>query len=181
MEVRAVAKYVRVQPLKVRQVAREVKGKMAVPMVHALRFHPSKGARALRKVLVSAIANAQENHQLDIDSLKISGIEIDEGPKLKRITAKAMGRAGRIFKRTSHITVVVSDVEVPEEVKPHGTKAKPRPSLTKLAKKPKKAEKVAEEPKAESTNEDVKAEEATTEEVVAETTEAGAETTEETK
>jgi large subunit ribosomal protein L22 len=129
MEVKATAKFVRVQPRKVRQIAREVRGKAAVRAADTLRFHPSKGARMLEKVIRSAVANAQENHQADPDTLKISDIQINEGPVLKRIRARAMGRANRILKKMSHITVVVEEVEARGDVKPHGTKAKPRPSF----------------------------------------------------
>lgn len=135
MEVRAVAKYIRVQPKKVRQVANEVRGKSAVQSANLLRFHPSKGATVLRKVLLSAMANAEANHGLDASSLKICEIQINEGPKMKRIQARAMGRANRIFKRTSHVTVVVEDAPVEVAVKPHGTKAKARPSLAGKGKK----------------------------------------------
>lgn len=138
MEVRAVAKYVKVQPRKVRQVAREVRGKSAVGMVQVLRFHPSKSAFVLRKVLVSAMSNAQENHNLDPDTLRIKAIVVDEGPKQKRIQARAMGRANRIFKKTAHITVVVEDGEAESAVKPHGTQAKARPTLAAKAGKGKK-------------------------------------------
>jgi large subunit ribosomal protein L22 len=108
-------------------VAREVRGKSAVHS--AARFHPSKGAKALHKVLVSAMANAAENHGLTPESLQIANISVDEGPRLKRIQARAMGRANRIIKKTSHITVVVEDVEAAEVVKAHGTKAKARPTF----------------------------------------------------
>lgn len=177
MEVKAVAKYVRVQPRKVRQVANEVRGKSAVQMAHVLRFHPSKSAFALRKVLISAMANAQENHGLDTNDLTIRAIMVDEGPKMKRIQARAMGRANRIEKKTAHITVIVEDAEPVAAVKPHGTKAKARPTLVTKGKKGKKAEAKVEEPVAE----EVIAEEAvevTTEEVSEEVT-AEAEATEE--
>ncbi len=139
MEVRAVAKFIRVQPRKVRLVAKEVKGKNAIQAANLLRFHPSKGAFVLRKVLVSAIHNASENHDLDAGTLKIREIRVDEGPVLKRIQPRAMGRANRIFKRMSHITVVVEDAETSEVVKAHGTVAKPRPSLAAKGKKKGKA------------------------------------------
>lgn len=144
MEVRAVAKFVRVQPRKVRQVAREVRGKSAVGMAQKLQFHPSKGAFVLRKVLVSAISNAEANHGLRSEGLNIKEIRVDEGPRLKRIQPRAMGRANRIVKRMSHITVVVEDGEEMVAVKPHGTKAKARPSLAKAGKK--KAKKSDEKP-----------------------------------
>jgi large subunit ribosomal protein L22 len=129
MEVRATAKFVRVQPRKVRQIAREVRGKAAVRAADTLRFHPSKGARMLAKVIKSAVANAQENHQADPDSLRISEIQVNEGPVIKRIQARAMGRANRILKKMSHITVVVEESEGRPTVKPHGTKPKPRPTF----------------------------------------------------
>ncbi len=173
MEVRAVAKYVRVQPRKVRQVAREVRGKSAIDMVHVLRFHPSKSAFALRKVIISAIANAEENHGLSGQELRIRAITIDEGPKTKRIQARAMGRANRIEKKTSHITVVVEEFEAEAAVKPHGTQAKARPSLAAKAKKAKgsKASK-KEEVVAEATEAEVTTDAAVEEAVVDSTVEA---------
>lgn len=170
MEVRAIAKFVKVQPRKVRQIAREVRGKAAVKSADVLRFHPSKGARVLSKVIRSAVANAQENHGVNPENLRISEIQIGEGPVMKRIQARAMGRANRILKRMSHIMVVVEETDGKTEVKPHGTKAKPRPTFEKpVAKKPAKtkvnepvavaeevvvasdAGEVTEEPKAEAT------------------------------
>lgn len=146
MEVRAVAKYVRVQPRKVRIVAREVKGKSAMRMADVLRFHPSKGARALQKVIVSAVSNAAENHGASPDSLRIKEIQVDEGPHIKRIMARAMGRANRILKKTSHITVVVEEAPAEERVRPHGTKAKARPKFEQpKGKKPAPAKKAKEE------------------------------------
>lgn len=129
MEVRAIAKYVRVQPRKVRIIADEVRGKNAEHVVSLLRYHTSKSAKALRKVLISAMANAQENNNLSPETLKIAAITVDEGPRLKRMRARAMGRGNRILKKTSHITVVVEDAPIERAVKPHGTKAKPRPTF----------------------------------------------------
>ncbi len=129
MEVRAIAKFVRVQPRKVRIIADEIRGKNALHASHLLRYHPSKSARLLNKVLLSAVANAEQNNGLSQELLKISRIEINEGPRLKRITQKAMGRGARIVKKTSHITVVVEDAPAETRVKPHGTKAKARPTL----------------------------------------------------
>lgn len=158
MEVRATAKYLRVQPRKVRIVADEVKGMPAVFAAHKLRYHTSKGAKYLRKVLINAMANAAENNGLSVDELKIARIEVNEGPRIKRIQARAMGRANRIVKKTSHITVVVEDYEVKPAVKPHGTKAKPRPTFAAPAKGKKgaaKAEKVEAAPVVESQVEEV--------------------------
>ncbi|MEA2553323.1 MAG: large subunit ribosomal protein [Fimbriimonadaceae bacterium] len=129
MEVRAVTKYVRVQPRKVRIVADEVRGKAALYTVNQLRYHPSKAAFHLRKTLISAIHNAVNNHGLPLEELRIAKITIDEGPRAKRIEQRAMGRAYRILKKTSHITVVVDQAEATGEIKPHGTKAKARPTF----------------------------------------------------
>lgn len=146
MEVRATAKYLRVQPRKVRIIADEIRGMDATMAAHKLRYHTSKSAKLLRKVLINAMANAVENNQLSPETLRISTIEVNEGPRIKRIQARAMGRANRIVKKTSHITVVVEDVEPKTAVKPHGTKSKPRPKFAApAAPKAKKAEKVAEE------------------------------------
>lgn len=130
MEVRAIAKYVRVQPRKVRIIADEVRGTNAIHTAGLLRYHTSKGAKALLKVLASAMANAQENHGISPDQLKIATIMVDEGPRLKRMQARAMGRGNRIIKKTSHITVVVEDGGEEVVIKPHGTKAKPRPTFS---------------------------------------------------
>ncbi|MBS1725593.1 MAG: 50S ribosomal protein L22 [Armatimonadetes bacterium] len=143
MEVKATAKYVRVQPRKVRIVADEVKG---MPVSHAankLRYHSSKGAYYLRRVLVSAVANAAENNNLAPEGLKIARIEVNEGPHIKRIQARSMGRANRILKKTSHITVVVEEFEPQAAVKPHGTKAKPRPTFGSVKAKKKTEAKAA--------------------------------------
>lgn len=134
MEVKAIAKYVRVQPRKVRIIADEVRGGSAVYVASQLRYHRSKSAHALRKVLISAMANALENHGVAPEQLRVAAITVDEGPKLKRIQARAMGRGARIEKKTSHITVVVAD---DLEVKPtrKANLAKPRPTFGKGPKK----------------------------------------------
>jgi len=147
MEVQAVAKYIKVQPRKVRIVADKVRGVPAQKAADVLRFHASKGAFHLRKVIESAIANAQENHSLSPENLRICTIMIDNGPKQKRIIARSMGRANRIEKKTSHITVIVEEFEPNAVIKPHGTKAKPRPKFdAPKAKKAKAVETVVEEP-----------------------------------
>lgn len=143
MEVRATAKYVRVQPRKVRIVADEVRGTSALHTAGLLRYQRSKGAQALRKVLISAMANAQENHGIAPDNLQIATIFVDEGPRLKRMQARAMGRGNRIIKKTSHITVGVEEAEPTKAIKPHGTKAKPRPTLSAPTKGRKAAPKAA--------------------------------------
>ena len=129
MEVSATAKYIRVQPRKVRIIADEIRGKNAGHAAALLHHHTSKGAKSLRKVLINAMANAAENHGLAPETLKIATIMVDQGPVLKRMTAKAMGRGARIIKKTSHITVVVEDVEPEARVQSHGAKAKARPTF----------------------------------------------------
>jgi large subunit ribosomal protein L22 len=148
MEVKAVTKYVKVQPRKVRIVADEVRGKSAVYTAHQLRFHPSKAAFHLRKTLISAIHNAVNNHGLPVEELKITRILIDEGPKQKRIQQRAMGRAYRILKKTAHITVVVDQQDAEAIVRPHGTKPKARPTFAGVKKKGAPAGKKAAEPEA---------------------------------
>lgn len=135
MEVRATAKYIRVQPRKVRIIADQLRGQTCEKSAALLRYHTSKSATLLHKVLLSAMANAQENHRISPEDLKISTIMVDEGPRLKRMRARAMGRGNRITKKTSHITVVVEDFEPEAKVRPHGTKAKPRRTLAAPKKK----------------------------------------------
>src|SRR5438045_3651055 len=111
MEVKASGKRLRVQPRKARLVAGEIKGKHAVFALAQLRYHPSKSAFLLRKVLTSAVANAVENEKRDPDTLIITKIDVDEGTRMKRMRARAQGRGNRIIKRTSHITIVLEDGE----------------------------------------------------------------------
>jgi len=109
MEVAAKLKYAHISAQKCRLVADQVRGLSVENALQVLQFSPKKGAHLLRKVLESAIANAEHNEGADIDELKVSSIMIDQGPALKRIKARAKGRADRILKRTSHITVCVGD------------------------------------------------------------------------
>jgi large subunit ribosomal protein L22 len=109
MQVSATLRYARISPQKCRLVADTVRGKPVGNALATLRFMPKKGAELLRKVLESAIANAENNLGADIDELKVSRIEIDVAPVLKRFTARAKGRGNRIIKRSSHIMVQVSD------------------------------------------------------------------------
>jgi large subunit ribosomal protein L22 len=116
MEAMAKARFVRVTPQKARRVVDLVRGKRAGEAVAVLRFAPQAAAEPVRKTLQSAIANAVEGarrsgDRLDESDLVVSEIFVDEGPTLKRFRPRAQGRAGRILKRTSHITVVVSAPE----------------------------------------------------------------------
>lgn len=109
MEAKAVAKYVRISPQKVRKIVGAVKGKQAELGLNLLKFMPQKAAGLVEKVLKSAIANADQNLNMDVDSLVIKNILVDQGPTLKRFRARARGRGSRILKRTSHITVIVAE------------------------------------------------------------------------
>lgn len=109
MEVKAVARFVRISPTKVRKVAKAVKGRSADSAVSSLGFMPQRAAGLLREIIRSAVANAQDKGGFDIDSLSVANILVDHGPMLKRFRARAMGRGARILKRTSHITVVLSE------------------------------------------------------------------------
>lgn len=112
METKAVAKYIRISPQKARSVADAVRGKHVQEAFGILKFTPRKAARLIEKVLKSAVANAENNFDMDTENLFVSKIMIDEGPTIKRFKPRAMGRADMIRKRTSHITVVVTEREV---------------------------------------------------------------------
>lgn len=109
MEARAVARYVRISPRKARQVTQLIKGKPLDEALNVLRFTPKKAARLVEKVVRSAAANAEANHDMDADELYVSAAYVDEGPRLKRIRPRARGRADRYEKRMSHITVVLKE------------------------------------------------------------------------
>jgi large subunit ribosomal protein L22 len=109
MQAIAKLRYARISPQKCRLVADIVRGKPVGNALTTLKFTPKKGAELVRKVLESAIANAEHNLGADIDQLKVSRIEIDTAPVLKRFSARAKGRGNRIVKRNSHITIQVSD------------------------------------------------------------------------
>ena len=109
MEVRAVSKYVRISPYKVRKVIGAVKGKPVESGLQILKVMPQKAADILEKTIRSAVANADQKPDIDIDLLVIRNITADQGPTLKRWRARARGRGTRILKRTSHITVILAE------------------------------------------------------------------------
>jgi len=109
METAAKLSYARISPQKCRLVADQIRGLPVEKALQLLAFSPKKAAAIVKKVLESAIANAEHNDGADIDELKISKIFVDQGPTLKRMHARAKGRGNRILKRTSHITVTVAD------------------------------------------------------------------------
>lgn len=109
MEATAKLKRSRISPQKARLVADQIRGLPVERADELLAFSTKKAARVVRKVLLSAVANAENNEGADIDELKVSEIFVDEGPTLKRGMPRAKGRFNRILKRTSHITVTVAD------------------------------------------------------------------------
>jgi large subunit ribosomal protein L22 len=109
VEVAAKLRGARLSAQKARLVADQIRGKKVEEALDILSFSPKKGAVLIKKVLESAIANAEHNEGADVDELKVSTIFVDEGLTLKRIKPRAKGRADRIFKRTCHITVKVAD------------------------------------------------------------------------
>lgn len=109
MEAQAVAKFLRLSPRKTRLSADLIRGKRVEEALNVLSHTPKVGARVISKVVHSALANARQNKSIDVDTLFVKTIFINQGPTLKRFRARPMGRAGRIRKRTCHITVVLSE------------------------------------------------------------------------
>jgi large subunit ribosomal protein L22 len=109
MQVAAKLRYARISPQKCRLVADMVRGQSVAQALQTLQFLPKKAAAIVKKVLESAIANAEHNHGADIDELRVSAVMVDDAPTFRRFQARAKGRAGRIIKRNSHITVQVAD------------------------------------------------------------------------
>ncbi|MFH1727880.1 MAG: 50S ribosomal protein L22 [Pseudomonadota bacterium] len=109
MEVKAVLKHVRISPLKARLVADAIRGEKIDTAVVTLKYLTKKGAGIILKVVNSAIANAQQTKKIDVDNLYVKTITVDEGPTMKRFMPRAMGRASRIRKRTSHIKVILDE------------------------------------------------------------------------
>ncbi len=124
------ARYVRATPMKVRRVVDLIRGRSAEDALNVLRFAPQAASEPVAKVLASAVANAENNLDLDPETLWISEIYVDEGPTLKRFRPRAQGRAYRIRKRTSHITV-----EVESRSKPAPKKAAPAKGRKSSAKR----------------------------------------------
>jgi large subunit ribosomal protein L22 len=127
---RAIARHVRVSPMKARRVINLVRGLPAKEALTVLQFAPQAASEPVYKVLASAIANAENNERLDPDSLLVAEAYVDEGPTLKRFRPRAQGRAYRIRKRTCHITVVVEAVTTTQSRAAKATVAK----ATKAAK-----------------------------------------------
>ena len=109
MESRSILKYARIAPRKVRRVTNLIKGKKAGDAMINLEFLPHKGSKILSKVLKSAMANAEQKKVADPETMVISRIFVDQGPTMKRMTPRAMGRADIIKKRTCHITLILEE------------------------------------------------------------------------
>ncbi|EPE37218.1 50S ribosomal protein L22 [Candidatus Photodesmus katoptron] len=109
MEALAKHNFAHISPQKARLVANQIRGQAVAQALELLTFSNKKAAGLIRKVLESAIANAEHNENANIDDLNVAKIFIDEGPIIKRIMPRAKGRSDRIFKRSSHITIIVAD------------------------------------------------------------------------
>ena len=109
MEAKAVAKYVRIAPRTVRVVMDLIRGKSVADAFAILKFTPKVGAEAIEKVLKSAVANAENNFDMNVDNLYVSSCFVDQGPTMKRIHPRSRGQAFKILKRSSHITVAVEE------------------------------------------------------------------------
>ncbi len=109
MQVSAKLRHAHISAQKCRLVADQIRGLGADRALNVLNFSTKKAAPLIKKVLVSAISNAEHNEGADIDELKVATICVDDGPTMKRMRARAKGRGNRILKRTSHITITVSD------------------------------------------------------------------------
>jgi large subunit ribosomal protein L22 len=111
MEARAIARHIRISPRKARQVVDLVRGKDVEEALAILRLVPKGGSPIVEKVVRSAIANAENNYDMDVESLYVAECYVDQGPTMKRIRPRARGMANRIRKRTSHITVILREKE----------------------------------------------------------------------
>ena len=109
MEAKATIRYIRLTPRKARLVVDVIRGKKAGEALNILKFMPNHGSIVVEKLLRSAIANAEQKNVADVDSLRVKTAYVDEGPTMKRVMPRAMGRANIIKKRTSHITLVVGE------------------------------------------------------------------------
>lgn len=111
MSTTATLKYARTSPQKIRLVADQIRGLSVDRALNVLTFSNKKAAAIIKKLLESAIANAEHNDAADIDELKVSSVYVNQGPTLKRLRPRARGRADRIIKRMSHVTVTVAEPE----------------------------------------------------------------------
>ena len=136
MKTKAVARFMRVPPRKVRLVLDQVRGKRVSEALQILPYIPRAAARLVEKVLRSAIANAEHNHQVrTLDDLRIVQAFADGGPSMKRVQPRAMGRAFFIRNRTSHLTIVLSDETVPRKTGERAAASPPSTAAPRAARK----------------------------------------------
>ncbi|CQR71615.1 50S ribosomal protein L22 [Sporomusa ovata DSM 2662] len=109
MEAKAIARHIRIAPRKIRIVVDLIRGKNVGEAFAILKYTPKVGAEVVEKVLKSAVANAENNCDLNTDALYVSQVFVDQGPTLKRIHPRSRGQAFKILKRTSHVTLVVKE------------------------------------------------------------------------
>jgi large subunit ribosomal protein L22 len=145
MQAYAKARFVRTSPRKARLVIDAIRGKGTKEAQAILKFTPNFAARLIEKVLNSAVANAENNHHMDGDSLKVAKATVDGGPMMKRLRYAPMGRGYRMVKRLSHITISV------EETEPKPEKKAKRKEIARTAKAPRRATTAAAAPKAAAT------------------------------
>ncbi|MDE0593749.1 MAG: 50S ribosomal protein L22 [Akkermansiaceae bacterium] len=173
MEVRSIYKYARISPKKARDVAREIQGLPVSDAIDTLNFTPKKAAFLIGKTLKSAVANAENNHDLAADTLHVKEANVSDGPSFRRFKPRARGSASAIKKRTSHIYIILTD-EMEVEEKP---KRESKPKKKKGA--PKKEEPIAEEEAPAEVEEEVPAAEEAPEAEAEEVTESTEEAPEE--
>ncbi|MFV9691270.1 MAG: 50S ribosomal protein L22 [Desulfobacteria bacterium] len=109
MDIKSKARFIRISPRKVRKIIQDLKGAKAEDALNKLKFMPQKAAAILNKIMRSAVANANQKPDVDVDALFVKNILVDQGATLKRFRPRAQGRAYRILKRMSHITVILSE------------------------------------------------------------------------
>ena len=150
MQVRSTYRFARISAFKAREVTREIQGLPASDALDLLRFVPKKAAGLVRKTLTSAIANAENNNNLNVSNLVVQEAVVGEGPTSKRFQPKARGSAGPIRKRTSHIRIILTDeIEIKRREKKRREKDRRNPPLRRLqrASLPRKARKTSRPPR----------------------------------
>ncbi len=141
MQVRSTYRFARISAFKAREVTREIQGLPASDALNLLRFVPKKAAGLVRKTLASAVANAENNNNLNVENLVIQEAVVGEGPTAKRFQPKARGSAGPIRKRTSHIKIILTDeIEIKRREKRDRKKSKKSSSTKPAARKSKRKE-----------------------------------------
>ena len=163
MEVKSTYKYARISPKKARDVARAIQGMPVSDALAALAYTPRKAAQLIGKTLKSAVANAENNHELIADDLTVKEATVGDGPTFKRFKPRARGSAGAIRKRTSHLYIILTDEEEIPEPRERSSKPKKRTVVAEPKSKAKaKKEAAPKKEEAPTEAEEVKAEDTTT-------------------